>query len=349
MGEGFVGVCLEWGVLKSICFVVNVYSKCDFVSKRRLWNNITMSNEGFGSGKWCVMGDFNAVLHPEERRGANVELSSSREMRGFRSFLDEVGLVDLPLLGRRFTWYHSNGVAMSRIDRGWVSPEWMEEWGDCSVWVCSRDVSDHCPLVLKYADNAWGPKPFRFNNYWLDHKNFKKVVEECWRGNEITGWMAFVLKEKLKALKMRLKEWHSHEFGSLENSINNKVEDIRGLDVRGEVEGLSSQEVVRRKDLFVELWKLQKAKETSLFQRSRSRWLCQGDANTKFFHGCVAARTKRNIISALKVGDVWLDKPIQIKEAVVSYFENHFSSSNVCRPNLDGVAFPSCPWRKIGL
>jgi hypothetical protein len=25
MGEGFVGVCLEWGISKTICFVVNIY------------------------------------------------------------------------------------------------------------------------------------------------------------------------------------------------------------------------------------------------------------------------------------------------------------------------------------
>ncbi|MCH98111.1 endonuclease/exonuclease/phosphatase family protein, partial [Trifolium medium] len=51
------------------CFVVNVYSKCDMVSKRRLWNNIIMSKAGFGSGNWCVLGDFNAVREPNERRG----------------------------------------------------------------------------------------------------------------------------------------------------------------------------------------------------------------------------------------------------------------------------------------
>jgi exonuclease III len=141
-----------------------------------------MSKEGFGGGKWRVIGDFNSVLLPDERRGVNEESSSNLEVRGFRDFLEEVDLVDLPLLGRSFTWYHANGVAMSSIDRGWGSLEWIEEWGDCWVWVCPRGVSDHCPLVLKYAENDWGPKSFRFNNYWLDHKDFKKVVEDCWRG-----------------------------------------------------------------------------------------------------------------------------------------------------------------------
>jgi exonuclease III len=68
-GEGFVGVCLEWGILKHTCFVVNVYSKCDIISKRRLWDTISMSKSGFGKGRWCIIGDFNAVLYPKERRG----------------------------------------------------------------------------------------------------------------------------------------------------------------------------------------------------------------------------------------------------------------------------------------
>jgi len=36
-GEGYVGVCLEWGVEKKRCIVVNIYSKCDLVAKRRMW------------------------------------------------------------------------------------------------------------------------------------------------------------------------------------------------------------------------------------------------------------------------------------------------------------------------
>jgi exonuclease III len=340
MGEGFVGVCLEWGILKSICFVVNVYSKCDLPSKRRLWDNISMSKVGFGRGRWCVVGDFNAVLSPEDRRGVSRETYSSVEMRGFGRFLEDVELIDLLLLGRRFTWCHANRVAMSRIDRVWVSPEWLDMWGDCSVWVSSRDVSDHCPLVLKYANNEWGPKPFRFNNYWLENKSFKKIVEECWRGQVVEGWMAIVLKEKLKSLKVCLKEWNSLEYGCVDSKIKKIVEEINVLDIKSEERGLNDTEVALRKDRFEEFWKLQKMKEASLFQRSRSKWLRQGDANTKFFHGCVSSRGRRNAILALKVDDVWLEKPNLVREAVVGFFESHFAAPMVNRPTLDGVNFP---------
>jgi hypothetical protein len=76
-----------------------------------------------------------------------------------------------------------------------------------------------------------------------------------------------------------------------------------------------------------------------MFQRSRSKWLKEGDANSKFFHGCVKARSKLNLISAIRVDDRWLETPSLIKAAVSSYFEKHVSASNVTRPKLNGVVF----------
>jgi hypothetical protein len=292
--------------------LVNVYSKCDLASKRRLWSDIIRLKEEYGDGIWCVVGDFNAVVAPEERRGVVNEVSSSLEMSGFREFVEDLNLIDLPLLGRRFTWFHSNGISMSRLDRCLVSLDWVEKWGVSSLWVLPREVSDHCPLVLKYASSEWGPKPFRFNNHWLAHPNFFKVVDEWWRGQEVVGWMGFVLKEKLRGLKFRLKEWNKVEFGGLEGRVENLIVDINDLDVRGEIAGLTSNEVTIRKALFVDLWRLLKSKDATLFQRSRSKWLREGDANSKFFHASVIARSKRNSILALKVGDVWVDSPSRI-------------------------------------
>ncbi|MCH86627.1 LINE-1 reverse transcriptase like, partial [Trifolium medium] len=322
MGEGFVGVCLEWGLLKTICIVVNVHSKCDLVSKRRHWNNLILCKRGLGDGRWCVVGDFNAVCRSEERFGVNSVggASTPTEIIEFRRFLEDLELVDLPLVGRRFTWFQASGRAMSRIDRILISDEWAMRWGISSLWVLPRDLSDHCHLTLKYINLR------------------------------IEGWMGFVLKEKLKALKKFLRDWHKLEYGGSGARIEELVVEIRDLDMRGEEEGLSTQEVVSRKEKFRDLWKLLKNKEALMFQRSRSKWLKEGDANTKFFHGSVKSRSKTNLISALRSGDVWLDSPTLIKAAVSSYFVNHVSSTPRVRPKLDGVVFPSLSEEeKVGL
>jgi hypothetical protein len=81
-------------------------------------------------------------------------------MLKFHNFVEELELVDLPLLGWRFTWYHASGKAMSRIDRIFILDGWMSRWGNVSLWVPPHDVSDQCPLMLKYNQEDWGPKAF---------------------------------------------------------------------------------------------------------------------------------------------------------------------------------------------
>jgi hypothetical protein len=269
MGDGFVGVCLDWGVLKRKMFIVNVYSKCDINSKRHLWENLEMSKRGFGAGAWCLVGDFNACLRSEDRRGVSQSyMSSSRsELREFGEFVEAADLLDVQLLGRKFTWFHPNGRSMSRIDRALISADWENLWGSAALWVLDRDVSDHCPLLLKYSTMDWGPKPFRFNNHWLNHKGFKKVVEETWLSQGFVGWMGYILKEKFKSLKMAVKGWNKAEFGGIDSRIEKLVVAINDLDIRGQLAGLSDQEVQLRKEYFTDLWKLLKGKEAVIFQR----------------------------------------------------------------------------------
>jgi hypothetical protein len=165
------------------CFAVNVYSKCELSEKRRLWEKLVVLRRSLGRGVWCFIGNFNSALEPEERRGVNPSVSSKGRLERvlFNRALVDLEVEDVNLVGRKFTWYQPNGRAMSRIDRALVSEEWADCWGNYSLWELPRDVSDHCLLVLKVDVIDWGPKPFRFNNFWLENSSFKKVVEEAWR------------------------------------------------------------------------------------------------------------------------------------------------------------------------
>jgi hypothetical protein len=151
--------------------------------------------------------------------------------------------------------------------------------------------------------------------------------------------MGFILKEKLKGLKETLKVWNKEVYGEIDTKISFLVEEIKEKDLRGEVGSLSAEEVVLRRKHFFDLWHLLNSKELSAVQRSRSRWLKEGDANSRYFHSVMNSRGKRNRIMALEVGGEWSEDPLIIRQEAVSFFKNQFQNPQWQRPQLDGVPF----------
>jgi len=62
-----------------------------------------------------VIGDFNAVRHANERHGLDHARINRSEIEGFDNFIDNNQLLELPAVGRKFTWY------MPRLDRALIS------------------------------------------------------------------------------------------------------------------------------------------------------------------------------------------------------------------------------------
>lgn len=128
-------------------------------------------------------------------------------------------------------------------------------------------------------------------------------------------------------------------YGGMEGRAEKLMEDINGLDEKGEEGSLSDAEILIRKDKFSELWRLLKAKDAMAVQRSRSKWPKEGDVNSRFFHNCIKSRGSRNSIKALKVDDGWVTLPSDVRKAVVDFFTNHVDDIAWERPKLDGVPF----------
>jgi exonuclease III len=108
-------------------YMFNIYAPCEPRAKQELWVSVTARLEGLRGAKVCVCGDFNAVRTVEERWSSRGN-SSFLDIQHFSRFIDDNGLVDLPLCGRRYTWFKGDGSAMSRLDRFLLSEEWCLQW-----------------------------------------------------------------------------------------------------------------------------------------------------------------------------------------------------------------------------
>jgi len=151
--------------------------------------------------------------------------------------------------------------------------------------------------------------------------------------------MGVILKNKLKALKEEIRVWNKIEYGDVNTKVDKLIVEIAELDVHGEIGLLSSEDVEVRKKKFEAMWRLLRSKDASIFQRSKSKWLKEGDANFTYFHRCVKARAIRNSLKAINVDGVWVESPTDVRQAVVDYFRNHVAKSYWERPTLDGVDF----------
>ena len=103
-----------------------------------------------------------SILLGEKRRGKSLMSTTdySREIEGFNDFIENSELVDILLVGRKFTWYKPNGLVKSGIDRVLIS-KWIDFWPNFQEFVLSRSISDHCAVILREVSVDWGPKPFR--------------------------------------------------------------------------------------------------------------------------------------------------------------------------------------------
>jgi hypothetical protein len=140
--------------------------------------------------------------------------------------------------------------------------------------------------------------------------------------------MGYILKERLKHLKGVIKDWSKATYGEVEVRRNCLIKDISELDLKSEVVGLEEAEVDGRKKLFEELWNILKNNDALIFQRARSKWLKEGDTNTRFFHNCIKARKRSNNLKALRTGSGWVEGPALVRSEVVSFFKDHFHNED---------------------
>lgn len=106
-------------------------------------------------------------------------------------------------------------------------------------------ISDHFPLTLNFGELSWGPIPFRFENSWPLHKDFKTVVDSWWIHNPISGWPGHGFMMKLKRLKFELLSWNK-SLGSVTENLSTLISQLKTLDNIEDYDCLSTNQKVQR-------------------------------------------------------------------------------------------------------
>ncbi|XP_038999718.1 uncharacterized protein LOC120125357 [Hibiscus syriacus] len=144
-------------------------------------------------------------------------------------FIENCKLFDVPLIGRKFTWYGSNG-RRSRLDRVFVEEDWMVSNPDTTLWGLSRSASDHLP------------RPFKFINVWLKQEGCVETIKEAMEAANKTD---NEFHSKLKIIKGALRRWNKEscsDFDSKAQILERRINEIEELEDKGK----SGREFARR-------------------------------------------------------------------------------------------------------
>lgn len=230
-------------------------------------------------GKWMVLGDFNMILRASEKNNDNL---NHNIMNKFRNFMDFHELKELYMHGRRFTWSNERDTPMlTKIDRVLVSVDWELANPDCLLQVLSTNVSDHAPLHLTTSASCWPKKRFRFQSYWLKIDGFEQAVAEAWVCDSTITDPFKRLDALFRNVGAALQAWGQRRTGNIKLLIDVATWLIFRLDQVMDMRVLMDQETWLRHSLKDSLLGLASLECTIDRQRSRYRWLKEGDANSK--------------------------------------------------------------------
>lgn len=185
-GFNFIHLSIKGGgISEMLCTAVYIFSQT--TRKKLCFDNIKELARGI-SKPWVIIGDFNEILGEVEKKGG-APLDHSRCFR-FRRWLSDCGLINLEAIGPRYTWsgqdYRGFGRIYERLDRAVWNIQWRTTFSEASVINLPRVKSDHhlILLVSNSDEKINRPKyPFRFEDAWTCHKDFKAFIREKWRAN----------------------------------------------------------------------------------------------------------------------------------------------------------------------
>ncbi|XP_062028604.1 uncharacterized protein LOC133744523 [Rosa rugosa] len=296
--------------------LTGVYATPCNTSRSNLWGYLDgLANRVKLPG--MIVGDFNELLSYSDKIGGSPHYMFG----GMQDWVCRNGLIDMGYQGADYTW--KNNSVKERLDRGFCSRDWRLLFPDACIMHLARMKSDHCPILVKLNHSSRVIRrnsPFRFHAMWMQHDSYLDMVNGTW--TNCPG----DLQAKTTTLAKSLRIWNKEVFGNIFKQKRILLARICGIQRclgRQNIPFLVNLE----KELISQYEQIRDAEALFWRQKSRDKWLCEGDRNTNFFHLTTMIRRRRNKIDGLfDASGTWTDNPSVLKQIAADIFQNLFTT-----------------------
>jgi hypothetical protein len=185
--------------------------------------------------------------------------------------INAIEVEDLAFTGCFHTWTNKQeGMAFvsKKLERVLSNLEWLRIFPNTTVEFLECGISDHSPALVNIQQlTSFGPKPFKFFNFWADHGEFLDWVAAGWQ-IEVEGYAMHTLYSRLRAVKSILKVKNAEVFGGLGLKVERARQDL-ALAQRGFLNSCGSREwFLKEKECMHQFLSFMTAEENFIKQKS---------------------------------------------------------------------------------
>ncbi|KAG7588723.1 Zinc finger CCHC-type superfamily [Arabidopsis suecica] len=319
-------------ILRSFA-VAFVYGRSTDIERRLLWEELSVLADSpiICNTPWVLVGDFNQIAASNEHFSVIQSSIPLRGMEEFQNCLRDNELGDIPSRGAFFTWsnHQQDNPILRKLDRALANGQWFMSFPSAVAIFDPPGDSDHSPCIIKLDNQPQrSKKSFKYFSFLSSHPSFLTCIKEAWEEEIAVGSSMFSLGELLKSAKKACRRLNRLKFSNIQQRSDEALSQLS--DVQGQLLSNPSAALFREEFIARKKWVFfSNALESFYRQKSRIRWLAEGDSNTRFFHRAVLANHAKNLIKFLRGEDgLRVDNIDQIKEMTVAYYSHLLGSAS---------------------
>ena len=178
INQHWIKTVLENKADKQIIVIYNIYVPNHFRDKESCWDDLKASIDAKENSNIIFGGDFNLILHANEKRGGSFSPDPFRTH--LENIIQDHDLIDVAPKNRRYTWSNrklGKGNIMERLDRILINVTYLSSFSVGYANILPFSASDHYSITLTLETHcSLGPIPFKYSSLWNCIPVVKEIV-----------------------------------------------------------------------------------------------------------------------------------------------------------------------------